>query len=135
MVISDRNKYRYLYSFIIAAIVPLAVEIAIAPQSLMARETRVENTVIYVDARSGNDSDGGTKNAPLKTITQALKIAEPNTIISLAPGTYSEASGEIFPLIIKNNVTLKGLTGGQGHSVIIKGSGAFISPTGDCTCR
>ena len=129
MVISDRNKYRYLYNFVIAAILPLSMGIIINPQPLTAQETRVENTVIYVDAQTGNDRNQGTRNTPLQTITQALKIARPNTIISLAPGTYSEASGETFPLIIKNNVTLKGLTGGQGHSVIIKGSGTFLSPT------
>ncbi len=126
-MIRDRSNYKYFYGMIISAILPLSA-IVINPQPLIAQETRVENAIIYVDSQTGNDnSDGGTRNTPLKTITQALKIAEPNTVISLAPGNYNEATGETFPLIIKSNVTLEGVPGGQGQSVVIEGGGAFIS--------
>lgn len=128
MIIRDRSNYKYFYGMIISAILPLSA-IVINPQPLIAQETRIENSIIYVDSQTGNDSDGGTRNTPLKTITQALKVAEPNTVISLAPGNYNEATGETFPLIIKSNVTLEGVPGGQGQSVVIEGGGAFISPT------
>ena len=128
MRICDRSNYKYFYGIVISAILPLSA-IVINPQPLIAQETRVENAIIYVDSQTGNDSDGGTRNTPLKTITQALKVASPNTVISLAPGNYNEATGETFPLIIKNNVTLEGVPGGQGQSVVIEGGGAFISPT------
>ena len=121
----DRNKTRYFYGIVISAILPLFSPI-VSPQPLVAQET-MENVIIYVDPQIGNDSDGGTSNTPLKTITQALEIAEPNTIISLAPGNYNEATGETFPLILKNNVTLEGVPGGQGRSVVIEGGGGFIS--------
>lgn len=122
----DRSSYRYFYGILVSAILPLSLPI-INPQSLVAQET-IENVIIYVDPQIGNDSsDGGTIDTPLKTITQALKVARPNTTISLVPGNYSEATGETFPLIIKSNVTLEGVPGGQGRSVIIEGGGAFIS--------
>ncbi|AFZ33901.1 parallel beta-helix repeat protein [Stanieria cyanosphaera PCC 7437] len=88
-----------------------------------------ETNIIYVDPQTGNDRGEGTQPSPLKTITQALQQALPNTTIALAPGTYNEETGEKFPLIIKTNVTLRGASGGQGSNVIIEGSGYFISPT------
>ena len=53
--------------------------------------------VIYVSSSAGSDSGDGSKSYPLRTIARALKFAEANTIILLAPGTYSAATGEIFP--------------------------------------
>lgn len=127
MIIGDRCNYKYFYGMVISALLPLSA-IAISPKPLIAQETRVENTIIYVDSQTGNDnSDGGMRNTPLKTITQALKVARPNTVISLAPGNYNEATGETFPLVLKNSVTLEGVPGGQGRSVVIEGGGAFIS--------
>jgi parallel beta-helix repeat protein len=134
MNIGDRYKLKSSkYLLVIAAIIPSSLIAIIIPRPLVsqviAQEVKVENSIIYVDSQVGNDRDRGTVNAPLKTITQALKVAPDNTVISLAPGNYNETTGEIFPLIIKNKVTLKGITGGQGNSVIIEGNGAFISHT------
>jgi parallel beta-helix repeat protein len=134
MNISDRCKSKSDKSLLmIAAIIPSSLIAIIIPQpfipQILAQEIKVENSIVYVDSQVGNDSNQGTVNAPLKTITQALKFAPDNTVISLAPGNYNEATGEVFPLIIKNNITLKGITGGQGNSVIIEGNGAFISPS------
>lgn len=84
--------------------------------------------LIYVST-SGNDQNDGSRQAPLKTITQALRIATPNTAILLAPGTYSAATGEIFPLQLKPQVVLQGNPNSQGKEVIIYGGGEFISAT------
>ncbi len=90
-----------------------------------------EQSIIYVDPQTGNDTKGdGSQQSPFKTITQALKIAQFNTTIDLASGTYSEATGETFPLIIEKPVTIKGSAGGKGHNIVIRGNGYFISPTG-----
>ncbi|VEP14806.1 conserved hypothetical protein [Hyella patelloides LEGE 07179] len=128
-MIGDRNKHKYVYGLLISVIVPISSIIPLVTQPSIAQEVRVETTIIYVDSQIGDDNNQGARNTPLKTITQALKIAQDNAVISLAPGDYNETTGESFPLIIRNNVTLKGLTGGQGHSVVIEGNGAFISPT------
>ncbi len=88
------------------------------------------NQAIYVNPTQGNDQEGrGSEDSPFKTITQALMLANPNSLIILSPGTYSLESGEIFPLIL-NNVTIQGSPRSQGHNVIIRGSGDYISSTG-----
>ena len=128
MILRDK-KYRYFCCLIISAIAPLLSEISITIKPSVAQTAQVENLVVYVDSQTGNDDNSGQRNTPLKTITQALKIAPAGATISLAPGVYSEETGETFPLVIKRSVTLKGIAGGQGSNVVIIGSGAFISPT------
>ncbi len=89
-----------------------------------------QNTLIYINPETGNDRKGdGSNNSPYKTITQALMLAKSGTTIRLAPGTYSQETGETFPLIFKNNITLEGDPKTKGKNTIIKGNGNFISPT------
>ncbi|MCF3576412.1 DUF1565 domain-containing protein [Planktothrix agardhii] len=64
--------------------------------------------VIYVSSTLGNDGGQGTQQSPFKTITKAVSMAPSNTAIILAPGTYSSQTGEQFPIILHNNVTLQG---------------------------
>ncbi|MGK7921958.1 MAG: DUF1565 domain-containing protein [Trichodesmium sp.] len=85
--------------------------------------------VLYVSSSTGKDSGNGTKTAPLKTITYALKIAQPQTKILLAPGTYSRQTGEVFPLILPPKITIKGNSLNNGKNVLIQGGGNFNSPT------
>lgn len=85
--------------------------------------------LLYVSASSGNDQNDGSRQAPLRTITYALSVASPNTAILLAPGTYSVATGETFPLQLKPEVLLQGNPNSQGKEVIIEGGGKFTSPT------
>ena len=96
----------------------------------IAQSPLLSKNIIYVNPKSGDDSQSGKKLSPLKTITQALKMAEAGTTIQLAAGTYSEATGETFPLIIDNGITLKGNSQNQGYDTIIQGNGYFVSPTG-----
>ena len=125
----------------LGAIVPLSWGLLITPNSASAQETvnsnylvqqvsEVSKNIIYVNPHQGNDNAVGNQNSPLKTITQALKIAQSNTVIALASGTYSKDNGETFPLIIKKNITLQGTAQSQGSNIVIKGGGDFISPTG-----
>ncbi|MFB2837148.1 DUF1565 domain-containing protein [Floridanema evergladense] len=87
-------------------------------------------TQLLVNPIAGNDTTGdGSDRAPFKTISQALKVARENTVIYLAPGTYSNQNGESFPLQLKPGITLQGDPQSKGRAVIIKGGGLFISPT------
>ncbi|MGF1672210.1 MAG: DUF1565 domain-containing protein [Rivularia sp. (in: cyanobacteria)] len=108
--------------------------IATAQTSSMSKgETLSENSisqvnVLFVNPSIGNDtSTNGSESAPLKTITQALKIAKDNTIIRLAKGTYSAQEGEQFPLIIKSGIVLEGDIRTQGKDIIIQGGGEYLS--------
>jgi hypothetical protein len=64
------------------------------------------NHIIYVDSQDGDDHQVGKKSSPLQTITHALKVASTGTTIQLAAGTYSEQTGETFPLVIDQQITL-----------------------------
>jgi parallel beta-helix repeat protein len=87
-------------------------------------------TILHVSPTKGNDAKGnGSQQAPLRTITHALAIAQPNTVILLAPGTYTTQTGEAFPLKLKAGVTLQGNPQLRGQGVVIQGGGEFVSPT------
>ena len=83
--------------------------------------------LLFVNPTIGADSSNGSEQTPLKTITQALRVVQPNTIIVLSPGTYSAETGETFPLQLKPGTTIKGEPRDRGQNVIIKGSGFFLS--------
>ncbi len=99
-------------------------------QEAIAQSPTLNKNIIYVDPQQGDDSQVGKKTSPLKTITQALKLANAGSTIQLASGTYSEETGEKFPLVIQNQITLQGNSENQGYNTIIQGNGYFISPTG-----
>ena len=88
-----------------------------------------EYQTLYVNPEIGNDGAQGIEAAPLRTVTRALEIAESNTVIVLAPGRYSQASGEVFPLQLRSGVTIQGAPGSRDRSAIIEGGGTFESPT------
>jgi len=93
-------------------------------------ETKSERNQLFVNPATGNDSTGdGSSTAPLKTITQALRVAQPDTVIQLAPGTYSTETGEFFPLHLKPGVMILGDRPTKGKDIIIRGGGYYLSPT------
>jgi parallel beta-helix repeat protein len=88
-------------------------------------------TVIYVNPVIGQDlsSAGITPELPYKTITFALSQAKPNTVIKLAPGSYSKDTGETFPLLLKLGVILLGNEYIKGQGTVIVGGGYYTSRT------
>ncbi|MDX2097571.1 MAG: DUF1565 domain-containing protein [Leptolyngbyaceae cyanobacterium bins.59] len=87
-------------------------------------------TVLLVNSRSGSDRTGnGNERSPFKTLTHALRIAQPNTLIILAPGIYSGQTGETFPIQLKPGVTVQGNPEDRGKTVILRGGGDILSPT------
>ncbi len=106
------------------AAAPAARSVANRP----ARGTASYQT-LYVDSAGGSDSANGVEAEPLQTITRALEIAAPNTVIVLAPGRYTQGSGEVFPLQMKPGVTIQGRPGSNERAAIIEGGGSFTSPT------
>ncbi|MEO0769430.1 MAG: DUF1565 domain-containing protein [Cyanobacteria bacterium J06649_4] len=84
---------------------------------------------LYVNPTVGSDTANGVEAAPLRTVTRALEVAPPNTVIVLAPGRYTQGTGEVFPLQLKPGVTIQGTPGSRDRSAIIEGGGRFTSPT------
>ncbi|TAE56868.1 MAG: DUF1565 domain-containing protein [Nostocales cyanobacterium] len=87
--------------------------------------------VIYVNPVIGQDSSGAglTEQAPYKTITYALSRAQSNTVIKLAPGSYTKDTGETFPLMLKPGVILLGNESTKGQGTVIIGGGFYTSRT------
>ena len=109
----------------------LAAIAQVNDQTSILAEATAEQNIIYVDPQLGNDTQNtGNRESPFKTITQALKIARSGTTIKLAPGTYSVETGETFPIILQEQVTIEGSIDSQGYNTIIRGEGYFISHTG-----
>ncbi len=82
---------------------------------------------LYVNSVVGNDSASGLPQAPLKTITQALKKATSGTQIQVADGSYNAAGGEVFPLSVPSGVSIVGNEANKGSSILIEGSGQYLS--------
>ncbi|WP_442949408.1 DUF1565 domain-containing protein [Nostoc sp.] len=94
----------------------------------LGEKTNSQANVLFVNSSGGNDSTGnGSESAPVKTITQALRLAKANTIIMLSTGTYSAETGEIFPLMLKPGVSIQGNPSNQGKDIILQGGGDYLS--------
>ena len=81
----------------------------------------------YVSVGSGRDNATGEANQPFRTLTQALAQVQSGTVLQIAPGTYSTATGETFPLRVPTGVTLQGVTQAGGEPPLISGGGNFNS--------
>jgi len=84
---------------------------------------------------NGDDTNAGiSENRPLKTIREAMfrtrSNPEARNTIHVAAGVYKASEGQIFPLIIKSDVTLQGA--GRGVTIIDleEGTGAIYSAVG-----
>ncbi|MDA0266029.1 MAG: DUF1565 domain-containing protein [Cyanobacteria bacterium] len=87
-------------------------------------------TLLHVNPTAGDDRNGdGGQMRPFKTITYALQVAAPSTIIVLSPGLYTEASGETFPIQLRAGVTLQGTPTPNTANVVIQGSAAYLTPS------
>jgi hypothetical protein len=97
---------------------------------VLLAQTPVSATLLYVNPASGTDAPGaGSEVSPYRTIAYALRQATPGTYVQLARGSYTEASGEVFPLTVPPGVTLRGEESEKGQTVAIIGGGNLVSPT------
>ncbi|MDF5725598.1 MAG: DUF1565 domain-containing protein [Rhizonema sp. PD37] len=83
----------------------------------------------YVNPVVGNDTHTGTQFTPFRSLTRALRETTIPKIIKLTNGTYSTASGEVFPLYIPTGVVLIGNETTKGEGIVIMGSGKYRSPS------
>ncbi|MBW4524771.1 MAG: DUF1565 domain-containing protein [Phormidium tanganyikae FI6-MK23] len=88
-------------------------------------------SILYVNPTLGSDQTtaGRTDAAPFRTITFAMQQASAGTVIQLAPGSYTQQSGEQFPVVLKPGVILRGDENSKGANVLIQGSGKTLSKT------
>jgi parallel beta-helix repeat protein len=112
-----------------AAVTPPALAIAEVP--LLTAQVPSNATILYVNPSLGTDADdaGSSENTAFRTITYALQQAQPSTIIQLAAGSYTRDGGEVFPLTIGEGISLRGNESNKGQTVLIIGSGVYLSPS------
>lgn len=109
---------------------PSVIAAGVPGVQLLSQTLQSDINILYVSSTGGSDTGGnGSDGAPFKTLTYALSVAPPKTAILLAPGTYSEQTGEKFPLMLRPSVTVQGNPNTRGQNIVIKGGGYFISPT------
>jgi hypothetical protein len=102
-----------------------------SPAQSPAQSPRSEaQQFLFVNPLVGKDTNAGdTQRSPFRTITHALQSAQPNTVIMLAIGTYTQDTGESFPLTVPAGVQLQGDPGTKGESIVIQGGGSFRTST------
>ncbi|MEG3996540.1 DUF1565 domain-containing protein [Microcoleus sp. SVA1B1] len=109
---------------------PSVIAAGVPGVQLLSQTLQSDINILYVSSIGGSDTGGnGSDRSPFKTLTYALSVAPPKTAILLAPGTYSEQTGEQFPLMLRPSVTVQGNPNTRGQNIVIKGGGYFISPT------
>lgn len=105
----------------------------LAPLALAAGSS-AQSTDYHVDVVNGSNTTGnGTLAAPWKTITHAVNATSGFRRIVAAAGEYSSASGEVFPLALPSQVTLRGagrdrtvLRGTSGQVLVMPASAAGL---------
>lgn len=78
-------------------------------------------TIHHVNVNTGLDTNGGTSNAPFKTIKKAITVALAGDTVSVAAGTYNTTIGETFPIPVTSGVRF---IGSGAESTIIDATGA-----------
>lgn len=96
--------------------------ICLAGLPLLAPTAAIAQTDLWVDPVGGSDRFGNGRPAlPVKTISRALELARPNTVVRLEAGTYS--TEENFPLVLPPAVSLQGSPRDRQGPVTIRGGG------------
>lgn len=106
---------------------PHAAQDEVSPRRPDRSRPALAPQTLFVDPASGSDRQAGSQRQPFQTITHALSMAQPNTVIWLSPGDYSLATGETFPLQLRPGVTVQG-DPGSGQPATIRGGGELDSP-------
>lgn len=119
--------------FLVASGTTVALPTLANPSSTTLQTAQVPAgaNVIHVNPQTGSDSSGAgsSETAPYRTITYALQQAQAGTVIQLAPGSYTADTGEVFPLVLKQGVILRGDESNKGQTVVVIGGGTYLSPT------
>jgi parallel beta-helix repeat protein len=83
----------------------------------------------HVDPAFGDDFYGdGSSHFPFRSMTRALRFAISGDAVFLAPGNYSSATGEVFPIFVRPGVIIRGdpATRGLGPAATsVTGGGVY----------
>ncbi len=72
-------------------------------------DVTITHNTVHVSVNEGDDETGtGARTRPVRTITRGVEIAGTGTKVSIASGTYTEDTGETFPIVLTDGITLVG---------------------------
>jgi hypothetical protein len=111
---------------------PASLRTVLSAALLFASATSAPAADHYVDVALGNDAnDGATPATAWKTISHAIEVlphvvGDATEVIHVAPGVYSEATGETFPLRPKKRFQIVGQPGASLPRIDGAGSGGAL---------
>ena len=86
--------------------------------------------IVFVSPQGADNLGAGAENQAFRTLTAAIAAnPQEGTIFQLGAGTYSEATGESFPIRLPRGTVLRGNPNVNGSNVLINGGGSFVSST------
>ena len=63
---------------------------------------------IFVSATGSDTTGNGTQDSPFRSISRAVRIAQPDDVVRVGPGLYDAGSGEQFPIEVGIGVSVRG---------------------------
>jgi parallel beta-helix repeat protein len=102
-----------------------ALAALVLPVSACHEKDEDEQVTWYVNSTIGSDGSSGEFCCPLRTIREAMDRADKNDVIFVEPGSYTAATGESFPIVVKAFVTIEGNIALKGADTFVQGGGNY----------
>jgi hypothetical protein len=108
---------------------PAGGEVTLEPEAGPAPVAVTPGPSLIVDNRSpeASDDNPGTRDAPLRTISEAVARATPGTVIHVYPGTYRERVEIATDGTAEAPIRIEGIRGAAGEMPVITGNDLFSS--------
>lgn len=118
------NKFSYLTNIVnVVFVVSLSTTTSAWAQS-------AQQKIVFISPQGADVVGAGSQSQAFRTITAAIAAnPQSGTIFQLSNGTYSEATGERFPIRLPRGAILRGNPSTNGSGVVISGGGRFLSST------
>jgi len=111
----------------VAFVLALSTIATVVPSGAWAQENP-QQKIVFVSPQGTDTMVGSSQTQAFRTITAAIAAnPQANVVFQLDAGTYSESTGEAFPIRLPRGAVLRGNP--NGNDVIISGGGRFVSST------
>jgi parallel beta-helix repeat protein len=123
------NKFPCLSLINVAFGLALSASSAISPSIAWAQQA-IQQKIVFISPQGSDTVASGSQAQTFRTLTAAIAAnPQEGSIFQLDAGTYSETSGESFPILLPKGSILRGNPANNGTNVTISGGGRFVSPT------
>jgi len=113
----------------VAFVLALSTIATTVPSSAWAQENP-QQKIVFVSPQGSDTAASSPQTQAYRTITAAIAAnPQEGVVFQLDAGTYSESTGEAFPIRLPRGAVLRGNPNGNGTDVVISGGGRFVSST------